>query len=46
MLYEVITGVAESGDLLPGVAGLGDSRQKLFDAERFADWSAVLVHWP
>jgi len=39
------TGVAESGDLLPGVAGLGDSRQKLFDAERFADWSAVLVHW-
>jgi len=39
------TGVAATGDLLPGVAGLDDGRQKLFDAERFADWPAVLEHW-
>ena len=39
------TGVADSGDLLPGVQGLGDERQKLFPAERFADWPAVVGHW-
>ncbi len=38
-------GVAATGGLIPGVAGLGDSRQKTFPSERFADWSAVLSHW-
>ncbi|WP_374326999.1 PD-(D/E)XK nuclease family protein [Azonexus sp.] len=39
------TGVADAGDLLPGVAGLADGRQKLFDPARFPDWPAVLEHW-
>lgn len=38
-------GVADSGERLPGVAGLGDARQKLFDPTCFADWPAVLEHW-
>jgi probable DNA repair protein len=38
-------GVAEEGGLLPGVHGLGESKQKLFDGERFPDWPALLAHW-
>ncbi len=38
-------GVADEADLLPGVAGLGDERQKLFDPALFPDWPAVVAHW-
>jgi exodeoxyribonuclease-5 len=37
-------GVAESPDLLPKVEALAAAR-KLFDADRFPDWAAVLAHW-
>ncbi len=38
-------GVCDIKDRLPGVPGLGDGRQKIFPAEQFADWPAVLAHW-
>ncbi len=38
-------GIAETGGLLPGLPGLGDSRQKIFDPERFPDWPHLLDHW-
>lgn len=38
-------GVCDIKDRLPGVAGIGDGRQKIFPPERFADWPAVLQHW-
>ncbi len=38
-------GVCDVKDRLPGVPGLGDGRQKIFPAEQFADWPAVLEHW-
>jgi probable DNA repair protein len=41
----VFAGVAEAGDLLPGVHGLGEAKQKLFDPAIFPDWPAVLQHW-
>jgi exodeoxyribonuclease-5 len=37
-------GIAESPHLLPKVDALADAR-KLFDAERFPDWAALLEHW-
>lgn len=39
------TGVAADGDLLPGVAGLGDAKQKVFPVEAFPDWNSVVTHW-
>lgn len=38
-------GVAEDGDLLPGVQGIGDEKQKIFDPLAFPDWPAVVRHW-
>lgn len=38
-------GVAASGDLLPGVPGLGDGKQRIFAGEDFPDWDSVLDHW-
>lgn len=38
-------GVAEEKDLLPGVQGIGDEKQKLFDPAEFPDWVAVVTHW-
>ena len=38
-------GVAEEKELLPGIAGVGDDKQKLFDPELFPDWAAVVSHW-
>jgi exodeoxyribonuclease-5 len=38
-------GVAEERDLLPGVQGIGDEKQKIFDPQRFPDWPSVLAHW-
>ena len=38
-------GVTEEGGLLPGVKGLDDARNKVFDAARFPDWETVLAHW-
>ncbi|WP_194266306.1 PD-(D/E)XK nuclease family protein [Dechloromonas sp. H13] len=38
-------GVAEERDLLPGIAGVGDDKQKLFDPAQFPDWAAVVRHW-
>ncbi|MCL2525276.1 MAG: PD-(D/E)XK nuclease family protein [Betaproteobacteria bacterium] len=38
-------GIADERDLLPGVQGIGDGRQKIFDAADFPDWIAVVTHW-
>lgn len=38
-------GVADEKDLLPGVQGIGDEKQKIFDPERFPDWPSVIAHW-
>jgi len=39
------TGVADEKDLLPGVQGVGDDKQKIFDPAEFPDWIAVITHW-
>lgn len=38
-------GVADEKDILPGVQGVGDDKQKLFDPAEFPDWVAVITHW-
>jgi exodeoxyribonuclease-5 len=38
-------GVAEEKDILPGVQGIGDDQQKIFDPAEFPDWIAVVTHW-
>lgn len=38
-------GVADEADLLPGVQGVGDDKQKIFDPAEFPDWVAVVTHW-
>lgn len=38
-------GISAAGDLLPGVRGLADPRQKVFPAESFPDWPSVIAHW-
>jgi len=38
-------GVAGEAELLPGIAGVGDDRQKLFDPALFPDWPSVVSHW-
>lgn len=38
-------GVADEAELLPGVQGVGDEKQKLFPPEQFPDWPAVVKHW-
>ena len=38
-------GVADEKDLLPGVQGIGDEKQKIFDPARFPDWPSVIAHW-
>ncbi len=38
-------GVADEKDLLPGVQGIGDEKQKIFDPAEFPDWIAVITHW-
>ncbi len=38
-------GVADEKDILPGVQGIGDDKQKIFDAAEFPDWIAVITHW-
>ncbi|HSI96261.1 MAG: PD-(D/E)XK nuclease family protein [Methylophilaceae bacterium] len=37
-------GIAEAGDMLPGVGGL-DGARKLFPEDRFPDWAALIRHW-
>ena len=39
------SGIAEETDLLPGVRGLGDPKEKRFDPEHFPGWPAVITHW-
>jgi len=39
------TGVADEKDILPGVQGIGDDKQKTFDPAEFPDWIAVITHW-
>ena len=41
----VFSGVAEAGDLLPGVRALNDPREKRFDPTIFPDWPALIAHW-
>jgi exodeoxyribonuclease-5 len=41
----VFTGVADEKDILPGVQGIGDDKQKIFDPAQFPDWIAVITHW-
>ncbi|MGE5472385.1 MAG: PD-(D/E)XK nuclease family protein [Bacteroidota bacterium] len=38
-------GIADEKDLLPGVQGAGDEKQKIFDPAQFPDWIAVVTHW-
>ena len=38
-------GVADETDILPGVHGIGDEKQKIFDPAEFPDWIAVVTHW-
>lgn len=38
-------GVADEKDILPGVHGVGDDKQKIFDPAEFPDWIAVVTHW-
>ena len=38
-------GVADQKDILPGVQGVGDDKQKIFDPTEFPDWIAVVTHW-
>ena len=38
-------GVADEGDILPGVQGIADARQKIFDPAELPDWIAVVTHW-
>ena len=38
-------GVADEKDILPGVQGVGEEKQKLFDPAEFPDWIAVVMHW-
>ena len=38
-------GVADARDILPGVQGIGDDKQKIFDPAEFPDWIAVVTHW-
>jgi len=38
-------GVADEKDILPGVQGIGDEKQKIFDPAEFPDWIAVITHW-
>jgi exodeoxyribonuclease-5 len=38
-------GVADAEDVLPGVQGLGEEKQKIFAPERFPDWPSVVEHW-
>jgi len=37
--------VADEKDILPGVQGVGDDKQKIFDPVEFPDWIAVITHW-
>jgi exodeoxyribonuclease-5 len=39
------TGVADEKDILPGIQGIGDDKQKIFDPAEFPDWIAVVTHW-
>jgi exodeoxyribonuclease-5 len=39
------SGVADEKDILPGVQGIGDDKQKTFDPAEFPDWIAVITHW-
>jgi probable DNA repair protein len=38
-------GIADEKDILPGVQGVGDEKQKIFDPAEFPDWIAVITHW-
>lgn len=38
-------GIADEKDILPGVQGIGDDKQKIFDRAEFPDWIAVVTHW-
>lgn len=38
-------GVADEKEILPGVQGIGDDKQKIFDPAEFPDWIAVITHW-
>jgi len=38
-------GVADEKDILPGVQGVGDEKQKIFNPAEFPDWIAVVTHW-
>jgi exodeoxyribonuclease-5 len=39
------SGVAEQGDVLPGVRALDDPKEKRFAATQFPAWPALIAHW-
>ena len=38
-------GVAKDSDMLPGVPGIGDDKQKLFPPAAYPSWISVIQHW-
>ncbi len=38
-------GVAEDSDMLPGVPGVGDDKQRLFPPAAYPSWTSVIQHW-
>jgi len=38
-------GVAKDSDMLPGVPGIGDDKQKLFPPAAYPSWTSVIQHW-
>ncbi|MDR1994883.1 PD-(D/E)XK nuclease family protein [Azonexus sp.] len=38
-------GIADECERLPGIQGIGDDKQKIFDPAVFPDWIAVITHW-
>ncbi len=38
-------GVAQDSDMLPGIYGIGEDRQKLFPPAVYPSWQSVVQHW-
>lgn len=41
---QAFVGIASSNQVLPGLKSL-DQARKVFDAEKFPDWTALIMHW-
>ena len=41
---QAFVGIASSGEVLPGLKDLGESR-RVFSEDKFPDWAALIAHW-